>query len=118
MNNVTITGTLADEPWLERSDADVTSTMRVSIVDRRGRVDETITVEVVAHGSRAETVGRHLHKGRLVAVTGRLIEVSGANQHRRWSRLQILAASIDFLDAPTARPESAHGAARVGGTTP
>ncbi len=108
MNNVTITGTVDDEPRLELDGAQVTSTMNVLVVDHRDRTDEGFRVEVVARGRRAETVGRHLHRGRLVAVTGRLIEVAGANQHRRWTRLQVLASSIDFLDPPGSGVRTEH----------
>src|SRR5579885_1632150 len=102
MNNVTITGTLEDDPRLEHGPDGATSVMRVVVTDHRNRNDGTLTLEIVAHGARAETVARHLHRGRLVAVTGRLIEITGANQFRRWARLQIVASSIDFLDAPGA----------------
>jgi single-stranded DNA-binding protein len=111
MNLVALTGRLETDPDLHYDPAGrPTSTMRITITDHRS--DDAITVEVIAHDSRATTVARHLTTGRLVGVEGRIVQVDGANQHRRWAKHQILATTIDFLD-PNPRTPAAAGPGAV-----
>jgi single-stranded DNA-binding protein len=110
MNLVALTGRLDTDPDLHYDTGGrPTATLRVTVTDHRS--DDAITVEVIAHDSRATTVARHLSTGRLVGVEGRIIQVDGANQHRRWAKHQILATTIDFLDPNPRIPRGAGSAA-------
>jgi single-stranded DNA-binding protein len=109
MNTVALTGRLEADPDLRYdSGGRRTATMRVAVTDHR--TDDAIVVEVVTHDSRAATVARHLTAGRLVGIEGRLVQVDGANQHRRWAKHQVLATTVDFLD-PNPRTVSPANAA-------
>lgn len=107
MNIVALTGRLEDDPDLYYdSGGRRTATMRVAVTDHR--TNDDVIIEVIAHDSRAATVARHLTAGRLVGIEGRLVQVDGANQHRRWAKHQVLASTVDFLDP---NPRAAHPAA-------
>jgi single-strand DNA-binding protein len=68
-------------------------------VHRPGNV-EVDFVEIVAFNRLAEVLGTHLHRGRLIAVKGRLkcrhIEVEGG----RRKLTEVVAETIRFLDRP------------------
>ena len=108
MNSVTLTGRLQADPDLHYdSGGQPTATMRLTVVDRRDTEHGTVTIEVLAYGSRAHTVARHLREGRLIGIEGRLVQASGANQHRHWHKHQVIATSVDFLDPqPHQRPSA------------
>jgi single-stranded DNA-binding protein len=106
MNVVVLTGRLETDPDLHYDTGGRrTATMRVAVTDHRTTDD--VIVEVITHDSRAATVARHLTAGRLVGIEGRLVQVDGANQHRRWAKHQVLASTVDFLDP---NPRAAHTA--------
>jgi len=106
MNLVALTGRLEADPDLHYdSGGRRTATMRVAVTDHR---TDDVIVEVITHDSRADVVARHLTAGRLVGIEGRLVQVDGANQHRRWAKHQVLATTVDFLDP---NPRAAHTAA-------
>jgi single-stranded DNA-binding protein len=110
MNLVALTGRLEADPDLHYdSGGRRTATMRVAVTDHR--TDEKVIVEVITQDSRAATIARHLTAGRLVGIEGRLVQVDGANQHRRWAKHQVLATTVDFLDP---NPRTSHPAAGAG----
>ncbi len=77
------------------------TTMRLAVNHRAREKKETSFFDVVAFGQLAETCGEYLAKGRAVLVDGRLRERSwNAPDGGRRSRIEVVAASVEFLDAP------------------
>ena len=99
MNSITLVGNLAADPTPRRLRTGNACRLRLA-VDRRSR-EEAIFVDVDTFGPLAETCAKHLAKGRLVAVHGRL-------DHESWrtsdgqprSRHYVIASSVEFLDHP------------------
>jgi single-strand DNA-binding protein len=103
VNSIQLVGRLAADPITRDGDKPVTR-FRVA-VDRVG-VEGADFVPVVCFGHLAEVVGKHLTKGRLVGLTGRInssrwTTADGENR----SALEVIAVSVTFLDRPTARVE-------------
>jgi single-strand DNA-binding protein len=103
MNSIQLIGRLTADPITRDGDKPVTR-FRVA-VDRVG-VEGADFVPVVCFGHLAEVVGKHLSKGRLVALAGRVnssrwTTADGENR----SALEVIAVSVTFLDRPTARVE-------------
>jgi len=99
MNSVSVIGRLTLDPELHlNADGRPMATLQVAVDDRRNGGTSTVVVTVVAYDARAHTVARYLRRGRLIGVQGRLAEVTGSNQHRRWHKHHIVAFSVDFLD--------------------
>ena len=73
----------------------------------RDKKEETSFFDVVAFGQLAEQCGEYLSKGRAVLVEGRMHQQRWETEEgRRGSRLEIIAATVEFLDAP---PEGGKG---------
>jgi single-strand DNA-binding protein len=114
MNSIQIVGRLTADPQT-RDGAKPVTRFRVAI-DRPGS-SEADFVPVVCFDHLAEVTGKHLGKGRLVAVTGRL-------NSSRWtttdgearSALEVIATSVSFLDRPLPRPTP--GAQDMAGAEP
>jgi single-strand DNA-binding protein len=103
MNSIQLIGRLTADPITRDGDKPVTR-FRVA-VDRIG-AEGADFVPVVCFGHLAEVVGKHLSKGRLVALAGRVnssrwTTADGENR----SALEVIAVSVTFLDRPTARVE-------------
>jgi single-strand DNA-binding protein len=81
--------------------------MRLAVNHRAREKKETSFFDVVTFGQLAETCGEYLSKGRAVLVDGRLREHSwDAPDGGRRSRIEVVAASVEFLDAP---PDTSKG---------
>lgn len=80
--------------------------MRVAVNYRvKDKKAEASFFDVVAFGKLAEQCGEYLAKGRTVLVEGRMRQRSWEpDEGGRRSRLEILAATVEFLDPP---PEGA-----------
>ena len=80
--------------------------MRVAVNFRtKDKKEEANFFDVVAFGQLAEQCGEYLSKGRTVLVEGRMRQRSWESEEGgRRSRLEILAATVEFLDPP---PEGA-----------
>lgn len=113
MNSVNLIGRLTRDPELRTSaDDSPVAVLRVALARRRGGEDAgAVFVNVVCFGRQAEAANEYLHKGRRVAVEGRL-------EQREWtdtdgqarSRHEVYAERVEFLDPPTSdarqRPEA------------
>ena len=78
------------------------TTMRLAVNHRARDKKETSFFDVVTFGQLAETCGEYLSKGRAVLVDGRLREHSwNAPDGGRRSRIEVVAASVEFLDERT-----------------
>ena len=99
MNSITLVGNLAADPRQRPLRTGNACGLRLA-VDRRNQ-PEALFVDVETFGPLAETCAKHLAKGRLVAVCGRL-------DHETWqtsdgqarSRHYVVASTVEFLDRP------------------
>jgi single-strand DNA-binding protein len=98
MNTTAITGRLARSPEAHQTKGGTAVTeLRVAVDDERGA--KTSFIAVTCYGKLAETASRYLDKGRLVAVTGRLVVDEWATDDgHRHSRAHVVARAVDFLD--------------------
>jgi single-strand DNA-binding protein len=103
MNVVVLIGRLVRDPELRYTPSGVAVASFTVAVDRpfvsaQGE-RETDFIDVVAWRRLAETVAQHLHKGRLVAVEGRLQVRSfeGSDGQRR-RVAEVVANDVRFLD--------------------
>lgn len=76
MNNVTLIGRLTADP-ASRTSATASgertvTTLAIAVPPERGRDGDPCYIDVDVWGPAAEACARYLHKGRQVAVTGRL----------------------------------------------
>lgn len=74
MNKVTLIGRLSKEPILRYTQGEETKAM-VSFniaVTKRFKTDEADFFNCVSFGKTAETIAKHFHKGKQIAVIGRL----------------------------------------------
>jgi single-strand DNA-binding protein len=106
MNTVNLTGRLTRTPELVETKAGTKiSTLRLA-VPRRG-AEGAVFCDVKTFGKQATACVKHLAKGRLVAVEGRLeLDEWEAKGHKR-SRLYIVGERVEFIDWPA--PEAAAG---------
>ena len=92
--------------------------MRVAVNFRaKDKKEEASFFDVVAFGQLAEQCGEYHSKGRTVLVEGRMRQRSWESEEGgRRSRLEILAATVEFLDPPPegARKSSAKPAKQPG----
>lgn len=113
MNSGNLTGRVVADPDLHcDSHGRPATTLQISVEDRRNPHGGPVLVTLVAYGARAQFAARYLRQGRHIAVEGRFEQVTGANQHRQWHKLQVMASSIDFLD--DAPPVFSRNDGRVG----
>lgn len=101
MNITAVTGRLARSPEVRQTKGGTTVVeLRVAVDDKRA--DKTSFIPVTCYGKLAETAIRYLGKGRLVAVTGRLVVDEWTTDDDQFhSRTYVVARSVDFLDRPT-----------------
>jgi single-strand DNA-binding protein len=116
MNHTTFTARLTRDPELRQVGAGKTKssvlTLRVAIDDRQ-RSDErpAIFLDVDCWGQLAETASKHLAKGSMVGITGRLDrEEWQAAEGVKRERLYVVASAVDFLsprrDRDAAQPST------------
>lgn len=106
MNNVSLIGRLTREPELVTTPngTDIAN-LRVAI-DRRGRDNGAVFVDVKCFEGQARACAEHLTKGRQIAISGRLeLDEWEADDGTRRSRLYVIAQSVQFLAGkPAAEP--------------
>lgn len=106
VNRVVLTGNLTADPELHTTQ-DRPSRCRLRVaVNGRKRVGDTWQdrpnfLDVTVFGGQAETCARFLHKGRAIAVDGRLEWSEWTDeQERRHQAVGIVAEAVQFLGAP------------------
>ena len=105
MNVVTLIGNLATDVELRDVGEERKLATFVLAVDRPGSAGGADFVRVAAWNKQAETCGRHLAKGRLVAVDGRLRSRSWEEgSGRRRTSLEVVANTVEFLSGARAGP--------------
>jgi single-strand DNA-binding protein len=111
MNTITVTGRLTHDP-VRRSvtvEAEERTVVTLAVaVDAHRRSDDTCFIDVIVWGRPGEACAAHLHKGRQLAITGRL-ELSRwtAEDGTRHQRHRIVAAEVEFLDRPATAEQAA-----------
>lgn len=99
MNTVTLIGNLTKDPEM-RGNGD-TKVCRMRLADSNGANDNPLYIDVAAFGRQAETCQRYLHKGRPIAVSGRLrFREWEAEDGSKRSAHSIAADRVDFLPSP------------------
>lgn len=115
MNHVILIGRLTRDPELRYTPNGVAVANFTLAVDRpytnREGEREADFIPIVVWQKLAETCANHLHKGRLVAVDGRLQIRSYDTQDGQRRRVaEVVAANVQFLDrANEARKSAATG---------
>jgi single-strand DNA-binding protein len=105
MNTVTITGRLGRDPKLI-TDTDTDRAHFTLAVDNRNS-EHPDWIPVVVFGSYAKHITKHIAKGHLVGVEGRLATARGADANgEAYTYINVIADRVDFL----ARPKAASGA--------
>jgi single-strand DNA-binding protein len=105
MNHVILIGRLTRDPELRYTPNGVAVANFTLAVDRpytnREGEREADFIPIVVWQKLAETCANHLHKGRLVAVDGRLQIRSYDTQDGQRRRVaEVVAANVQFLDRP------------------
>jgi single-strand DNA-binding protein len=111
INHVTLTGRLTHDPDLRPlpSGGSVCE-LRVAVNSRRRDtttgdwVEKPNYFDVVVYGAPGENVAKHLHKGRAVAIDGRLDWREWETQDGRHAQaVSVIARTVQFLDHGEAR---------------
>jgi single-strand DNA-binding protein len=101
VNVVTLIGNLATDVELREVGEERKLATFVLAVDRPGSAGGADFVRVAAWNKQAETCGRHLAKGKPVAVDGRLRSRSWEEADgRRRTSLEVVASTVKFLAPP------------------
>lgn len=102
VNAVQLIGRLARDPTADQTSGGKPAvSLRVAVPRRHREHADFITV--VAYDGLAETAARYLVSGRQIGVVGRLHHTEWrSDDDQRRERVEVVAAAIEFLDAPTA----------------
>ena len=118
MNNVTLLGNLGSDPELKSTaggNAVTTVSLATNWRKKEGDdwVDQTEWHRLVAFGTTAETMSKHLSKGRKILVEGRLQTRSWETDsgEKRWMT-EVVVNRFHFASAP---PEARQDERRAGG---
>jgi single-strand DNA-binding protein len=114
INRVVVTGNLTADPELRNLPSGSTvCKLRVACNTRRKDsasgdwVDKPNYFDVSVWGAQGQNVAQHLAKGRGVAIDGRLEWREWEQDNTKRQAVEIIADSIQFLDAPTREPGDA-----------
>jgi single-strand DNA-binding protein len=118
INHVVLTGGLTSDPELQVLPSGTSVChLRIAVSARRRDpagewVEKPNYFDVIVFGGRGENVAKHMHKGRPVAVDGRLNWRSWETPDgRQASAVSIIANRVQFLGSP---PSGSNGVADDG----
>jgi single-strand DNA-binding protein len=100
---INLIGRLTAKPELRSNSNGGIVCLRVAVQRRRGKDGEdrgADFVDVTAFGPQAQNCAQYLTKGRRVGIVGRLHHSEWDAEDGRRQRLQVIADTVDFLDAP------------------
>lgn len=107
INHVVLTGRLTSDPELRALPSGTSvCQLRVAVNGRRPDAsgewrEKPNFFDVVIYGARGESLARYLHKGRPVAIDGRLDWREWETQEGRTAQaVKIIANTLQFLDPP------------------
>lgn len=99
MNQVILIGRLTRDPELVYTPGNQTAVTRFSIaVDRRDKEKTADFIRITVFGKQAENCDRYLHKGKQVAVNGRI--QTGSYKNREGQTVyttDVIANNVEFL---------------------
>ena len=108
MNAVQIVARLTTAPTVEERGGTQVGRLRLAVQRQRGKDGEdrgADFIDVTVFGRQAETCAKYLAKGRRVAVEGHLHHSEWeAEDGSRRQKLEVIARSVEFLDAPRSEP--------------
>lgn len=103
MNHVQLTGRLTKDPECKKTAGNTLSVARFTLAVRRPKTKEgdpeADFLPIVCFGKLAENIAQYVHKGRLVAVSGRIQIGSYEKEGKKIYTTDIIANSIEFLSA-------------------
>lgn len=99
MNQVILIGRLTRDPELVYTPGNQTAVTRFSIaVDRRDKEKTADFIRITVFGKQAENCDRYLHKGKQVAVNGRIQTGSYKNKEGQTVyTTDVIANNVEFL---------------------
>ena len=99
MNSVILIGRLTRDPELVYTPGNQTAVTHFSIaVDRRDKEKTTDFIRITVFGKQAENCDRYLHKGKQVAVNGRIQTGSYKNKEGQTIyTTDVIANNVEFL---------------------
>lgn len=99
MNQVILIGRLTRDPELVYTPGNQTAVTRFSIaVDRRDKEKTADFIRITVFGKQAENCDRYLHKGKQVAVSGRIQTGSYKNKEGQTIyTTDVIANNVEFL---------------------
>jgi single-strand DNA-binding protein len=101
MNSISLIGNLATEVELKELSDDKKVAKFLLAVDRGGREAGADFMWISAWERQAELCAEYLHKGRRVAVEGRLRTRTWEQDGQRRDAFEIVARRVEFLSSPT-----------------
>lgn len=107
MNKVTLIGRLSKEPILRYTQGEEAKAM-VSFniaVTKKFKTDEADFFNCVSFGKTAETIAKHFHKGKQIAVIGRLQTGSYEKDGQKHYTTDILVEEFYFIGNKNDNPE-------------
>ena len=99
MNSIQLVGRTTNEPEnrFTPGGTGITS-FRLAVNGTRDN-DSALFIDVLAFGKLGDAIVEHVQKGREVGVTGRLTFRQWEHEGQRYSRYEVVAATVDFLRA-------------------
>lgn len=107
MNKVTLIGRLSKEPILRYTQGEEPKAI-VSFniaVPKRFKSDEADFFNCVSFGKTAETIAKHFHKGKQIAIVGRLQTGSYEKNGQKHYTTDILVEEFYFIGNKNDNPE-------------
>lgn len=113
MNTVYLTGRLTKDPDCRRAADGSFSIARFTLAVKKTKIKEgepeAEFIPIVCFGKLAENVAKYVHKGRLIAVTGRIQIGSYEKEGKKIYTTDIIANSVEFLSANPAPKQAEPG---------
>ena len=109
MNAVHLIGRLTQDVELRERGETKVAQLRLAVPrgrDKNGADRGADFVDVVCFGRQAEVCANYLSKGRRIAVEGRLHHDEWDGEDGRRQKLEVIAQSVEFLEARKADGES------------
>ena len=110
MNAVHLIGRLTQDVELRERGETKVAQLRLAVPrgrDKNGEDRGADFVDVVTFGRQAEVCASYLAKGRRIAVEGRLHHDEWDGDNGRRQKLEVIAQSVEFLDARKSESEPA-----------
>ena len=116
-NKVTLLGNLVFDPRAkETANGQGLTELRLAVNNGFGDKKNTLYIDVTAWGKIGENAAKHLKKGSLVLVEGRLQIQEWEKDGEKHNRPQIIATDIQYLDKFGGGPSGDDGAGPTDGS--